>query len=112
MTDLIMWSKKSTLVSAAVENVLTAANQDILNQWEPFDEGDKRRVHSQNGYQNTDGIALQFPPIPHGLWILGSGYQELCWSIISISRDTMGVTHICQLYISKPKRALGHFEAL
>ena len=49
----------------AMENVLPAATQDILNQWEPFDEeGDKRRVHSQNGYQNTDGIALQFPPIP------------------------------------------------
>lgn len=39
----IMWSGKSASVQAAMKNMLAAATQDILNQWEPFDEEDDER---------------------------------------------------------------------
>lgn len=43
-----MWSGKSASVEAAMKNMLAAATQQILDQWEPFDEEDEeRRERSQ-----------------------------------------------------------------
>ena len=39
----ILWSGRSTSVQAAMKNMLAAATQDILDQWEPFDEDDDER---------------------------------------------------------------------
>lgn len=45
----IMWSGKSASVQATMKNLLAAATQDILNQWEPFDEeDDERKDRSQH----------------------------------------------------------------
>ena len=38
-----MWSGKSASVQAAMKNMLAAATQQILDQWEPFDEEDDER---------------------------------------------------------------------
>ena len=38
-----MWSGKSASVEAAMKNMLAAATQQILNQWDPFDEEDTER---------------------------------------------------------------------
>ena len=38
-----MWSAKSASVEAAMKNMLAAATQQILDQWEPFDEEDDER---------------------------------------------------------------------
>ena len=38
-----MWSGKSASVEAAMKNMLAAATQQILDQWEPFDEEDEER---------------------------------------------------------------------
>jgi len=43
-----MWSGKSASVEAAMKNMLAAATQQILDQWDPFDEEDcERRDRSQ-----------------------------------------------------------------
>lgn len=43
-----MWSGKSASVEAAMKNMLAAATQQILDQWEPFDDEDyERRDRSQ-----------------------------------------------------------------
>lgn len=43
-----MWSGKSASVEAAMKNMLAAATQQILDQWEPFDdEDDERKDRSQ-----------------------------------------------------------------
>ena len=39
----ITWSGKSASVEAAMKNMLAAATQEILDQWEPFDEVDYER---------------------------------------------------------------------
>ena len=38
-----MWSGKSASVEAAMKNMLAAATQEILDQWELFDEEDEER---------------------------------------------------------------------
>lgn len=38
-----IWSGKSASVEAAMRNMLAAATQQILDQWEPFDEEDDER---------------------------------------------------------------------
>lgn len=38
-----MWSGKSASVEAAMKNMLAAATQQILDQWEPLDEEDEER---------------------------------------------------------------------
>lgn len=44
----ILWSGKSASVEAAMKNMLAAATQQILDQWEPFDdEDDERKDRSQ-----------------------------------------------------------------
>lgn len=43
-----MWSGKSAAVEAAMKNMLAAATQQILDQWDPFDDEDyERRDRSQ-----------------------------------------------------------------
>ena len=40
-----MWSGKSASVEAAMKNMLAAATQDILDQWEICDDEDDERKH-------------------------------------------------------------------
>ena len=43
-----MWSRKSASVEAAMKNMLATETQQLLDQWDPFDDQDfERRDRSQ-----------------------------------------------------------------